>query len=629
MKLPSVNYLLSSAGKSFLRFPLTLICAALGVVLGIYLVENHQNIQNFFPYINVLLCLALGIPLFFCVVIVCDKFDYSKKLRWIVTTVAAVLLVCIYLTLPGFESTHNTSLPYVKYCIYNIAIHLFVSYLPFITSGSLNGYWQYNKILFLRLWISALYSAVLYIGLALALLSLKELFDINLHDELFFEIFLVVAGILNTWFFVSGIPTQLAELDSLTDYPKGLKIFSQYILLPILALFLIILYVYGGKILILWHWPKGIVSYLIIGISVLGILTFLLLHPYHGASGNGWIRVASRGYYFALLPLLVILFLAIGMRVSDYGITISRYMIVLLGIWLTVLCMYTVFGKTNIRFIPASLAVMLLLMSFGPWGMFATGERAQVNRLEQILVQAQILKDGKIQNETIWEKDSLSDIYSTNELQNETKLNDSLHNEVHSILNYLDDHHGFASVRHWYKTNIDSLFTIKNINEPRYNQLTEADVYMRGMGLKPDHISTNYSDTYFSFQSPHNTLLEVKGYDYLIRFDQYSYQQDMVVSTFTIDSLHYELKYLYKPKNRLLLTCGKQITDLGLDSLTHGLTKKYGTTDNYHINQDDLRLSGSLKDIQFKAEFHLLTLSKRRDSLLINSYSGNLFITRK
>jgi hypothetical protein len=541
---------------------------------------------------------------------------------------AAAILGCVYLTLPGSESTHNTSLPYVKYVIYNITIHLFVSYLPFIKSGSLNGYWQYNKILFLRLWISALYSAVLYIGLALALLSLKELFDIRLHDELFFEIFLVVAGILNTWFFMSGIPTQLNELDAVTAYPKGLKIFSQYILLPILALFLIILYVYGGKILVLWHWPKGIVSYLIISISVLGILTFLLLHPYDKENGSGWIRVASRAYYFALLPLLIILFLAIGMRINDYGITISRYMIVLLGVWLTVLCTYTALGKTNIRFIPASLAVMLLLMSFGPWGMFATSERAQVSRLEEILEQAKILKDGKIQNETIWEKDSLTDIYSKNERENENKLNDSLHNEIYSILNYLDDHHGFASIRDWYNTNIDSLITVKNLGKPRYNQLTEANVYMRGMGLKPDHIFNNYDETYFSFQSPRSSLMDVKGYDYLIRFDQYTYQQNAVVSNFTIDSLSYELKYLYKPENTLVLTSGKQSIDLRLDSLIQGLTEKYGTKDRSDVQPGEMLLRGSLKGIQFKAEFHSLTLSKRRDSLSINSFSGNLFITR-
>lgn len=357
MKLPSIHYLLANARTSFLRFPLTIISATLAVILGIYLTECRENIVNKFPYINILLCAALGIPFYFCAVIVCDKLAFNKNIRWIVMLFATAILGCIYLTLPGSDSTHNTSLPYIKYAIYNITIHLFVSFLPFISSRSLNGYWQYNKILFIRVWASLLYSGVLYLGLALALLSLKLLFDIKLHDELFFDIYLVVAGIINTWFFVSGIPTDLDRLDELTEYPKGLKIFSQYVLLPLLALFLIILYVYGGKILVFWHWPKGVVSNLIVGISVLGILTFLLLHPYSSISGNGWIRIASRSYYFALIPLIIILFIAIGMRTNEYGITVSRYVILLLGVWLGILCIYTALGKTNIKFIPASLAI--------------------------------------------------------------------------------------------------------------------------------------------------------------------------------------------------------------------------------------------------------------------------------
>ncbi len=149
----------------------------------------------------------------------------------------------------------------------------------------------------------------------------------------------------------------------------------------------------------------------------------------------------SKSFYLILLPLLVILFIAILMRMDDYGITVNRYIVLFLGIWLTTVCVFTLLFKSSIKFIPTSLALMLQLISFGPWGIFSVSERAQVNRLKNILEKAKIIKENKIVNESIWEKDA-SRNFVPSDLINDVLLNDSLRNEVKSIVNYLDDHHG-------------------------------------------------------------------------------------------------------------------------------------------------------------------------------------------
>jgi hypothetical protein len=382
MKLPSINYLIISAKNSLIRFPLTILCSLISVIVAIYLVENGKSDSKMLPYINVMLCASIGIPLFFCTTIISNKKGFNNKTTNIINFLAACILIVIFFTLPNVISTHSTSLPYIKYVMYNITCHLFVSFVPFVFSKQLNGFWHYNKILFIRLLASILYSAFIFIGLAIALTSLKLLFDIGVPAELYFEIWIVLIGFLNTWFFVSGIPNDFDSLEQIFEYPKALKTFSQFVLLPLLGLYILILYSYGTKILLLWDWPKGIVSYLIICVSVLGILTFLLLHPYGNQEGNSWIKKSSKVYYFILFPLLIILFIAIFMRVGDYGITINRYVILFLGVWLSIVCLYTAIGKTNIKFIPTSLACLLIIVSFGPWGMFSFSETSQVNRLK-------------------------------------------------------------------------------------------------------------------------------------------------------------------------------------------------------------------------------------------------------
>src|SRR5690606_39197420 len=114
------------------------------------------------------------------------------------------------------------------------------------------------------------------------------------------QIFIMVIGLFNTWLFVSGININLRELDQLQLYPKKIKAFSCYVLLPLLLLYLLILYSYGFRIMLIWDWPRGIVSYMVLCISVLGILTFLLLYPYGFLQGNRWIKKANKAYFILM-----------------------------------------------------------------------------------------------------------------------------------------------------------------------------------------------------------------------------------------------------------------------------------------------------------------------------------------
>ena len=485
MKVPSLHYLSQKAINAFIRFPFTIISSALGVMLAIYMMEYSDEIDNIFPYLNSLLCLALGIPLFFLASIFSETKGLSARKLYLVQAGGIVLLLLIYFSLPDKEVSFNISLPYIRYALYNAIIHLAVSFIPYLKNGNLNGFWQYNKSLFLRLLAAVLYSGVLYVGLCIALISLDILFDVEVPDKLWFELFIVIIGFFNTWFFVAGVPENFEELEETKKYPKGLKFFTQYILLPLLILYLLILYAYLFKIVIGWTWPEGIVSYLIVFVSVLGILANLLIYPFRNSEENSWIGKFSTVYYFALVPLIVVLFIAIGMRISDYGITINRYAIVLLGIWLSFTALYFDFKGTNIKLIPMSLALLMFLVSFGPWGVFSVSERSQVNRLQTILEENQILQNGKIINEAIWYYDEEKEIYTSDNFEeNSDKLNDSLYNEVYSIMHYLDDHHGFNSIDEWTMQNMDSLVELKLDDSERWRYRSEADIYLQTFGLE-------------------------------------------------------------------------------------------------------------------------------------------------
>lgn len=626
MHLPSINYLLSSAKESLLRFPLTLLSAFCGVCLAIYLVEFEDEITNYFPYINSLITFALGIPLFFCVAIISSKKDFGTSSRIGSYVVATLVLLAIFMSLPDAENTHNTAIPYIRYGIFNIIVHLLVSFSPYLSGQQLNGFWNFNKTLFIRILTSILYSGFLYVGLILAFSALHLLFDIDIKDELYFELWIVIIGLFNTWFFLSGIPEDIEQLEHNHDYPNGLKVFAQYVLLPLLVLYLIILYAYGAKITLLWDWPKGIVSYLISCVSVLGILTVLLFYPYGEMKENSWIKKSSKVFYLMLFPLIVLLFFAIGMRISDYGLTINRYVIVLLGIWLTLVATYFTIGRKNIKFIPMSLAVTLGLMSFGPWGMFSMSESSQANRLISILENNNLLQDGKVIKEVIWETDSLPQWFYTKQNDtNEGVLSDSLHNEVYSIVNYLDDYHGLASIRPIFQQDLDSLILI-SLDSNKYRN--EAAIYMRSMGLNYSYIYPNNTDAYFSYSSEASETIHLDRFDYLTRIYLYNYRGEAVAHNFDIEGTSYQLLFNEGDSLGLSFISESDTANLFLGDKVDELIAAHGKEYTSNLDPAGMTLAASSADFDLKFIITDLQIHQENDTLKATTLSGDLLLKR-
>jgi hypothetical protein len=628
MKLPSIQYLAQSAGQAFIRFPFSIISAFIGVCAGITLIEGEDHFANYFPWLNLMLTGGLGIGLFFCVDVFSYNQGYTRAKRLLFDLGAFLLLVLIYFTLPDQDSTLNTSVPYIRYTIYGLVIHLVVAFIPFINKGQINGFWNYNRLLFVRFLTSALYSGVLYGGLALALGSLDFLFDVDLHDELFGDMFAVIGGLFNTWFFLAGIPDTFHDLDDVRTYPKSIRVFSQYILLPLLILYLVILYIYGGKIIVMWSWPKGIVSYLITCVGVLGILTLLLLYPYGNEPGNTWMKKFGRWYYIVLIPLVGLLFYAIIVRMSDYGITINRYIVILLGIWLTIVSVYFIVGKTNIKFIPVSLAIMMLLVSFGPWGMFSVSERSQVKRLRTILEESKILVDGKIKNEVLWNPDSIPKLLPLNkEDLNDEVLVDSLHNEVYSIIDYLDDHHGFSAVRDWYTQDIDSILKVSNEKNDRWSRLHERNVYMRTLGLADEmKYESDYEGFYYSSDADrYDRAIPVQGFDYYIsrNFSWPHYGEGRFI--FEVDDGEFATRIGPTLKNLFTLTSAKDTIVFNCEREIKNLLAKHGRAAASVKFKPIVgtRLSGQL-DVQFRISS--IGFDVRDSVVYVENVSGYLLL---
>ncbi len=337
MKIPSLHSLIARAGKTFLRFPLALIFTLTGVIFVIKTTHyNKGDYQAPMWYWNVMKSAYLGMLLQIALTTFAERRQWSRAKTILLLGAGAALAIIYYFSLPD----HFMDISMLRLTLFALGMHWLIAFIPFTGSGEMNGFWQYNKILFLRILTAALYSGVLYAGLALALLAIENLFKIHVDYKWYLDLWVVLAGLFNTWFFLGGFPDDYDSLEERTDYPKGLKIFTQYVLLPIITIYLLILYAYMARIIINAQWPVGWVSNLVLGFSVAGILSLLLIHPVRNEAGNKWIGIFSKFFYIALFPLLILLFLAISRRVGEYGITESRYFVLLLALWLGFIAIY-------------------------------------------------------------------------------------------------------------------------------------------------------------------------------------------------------------------------------------------------------------------------------------------------
>jgi Domain of unknown function (DUF4153) len=249
---------------------------------------------------------------------------------------------------------------------------------------------------------------VLFGGLALSLVSIEKLFNIDIDGIYYLRLFILLQGVFCTWFFLSKMPDDFAALDVSEEYPIGLKLFSQYVLLPLVSIYLSILYLYEVKILTKFSLPVGWVSNLIIAFSIVGILCFLLLYPFGKKENNAWIGKFSRLFYYLLLPLLLLLFIAIGYRIQQYGFTENRYFVLLTGIWLFGISIYFIWSKKdNIAIIPISLSILTFLSSIGYIGAFSVGMKSQANRLVDLFARNQIEAENTPEDRAIYRKDAV------------------------------------------------------------------------------------------------------------------------------------------------------------------------------------------------------------------------------
>jgi hypothetical protein len=368
--------------------PLTIISGAVATVAAIMLADTIGDED----VLQAVLCAAiLGISLLTGLRLLGERYGWRRGTVWIVDLGGLIALAGFY----AAWGRWSDPVKFARFAQLLATFHLFVAVAPYVTGPEGRGFWAYNRALFERVVVSALYALVLFAGAAIALLALDNLFGVDLSSTAYARLWFVAGLFLMPWFFVAGLPTDREALERTDDHPRELRVFTRFALLPIVALYLVILLAYFVKVLATWEWPSGWIGWLVSAVAVGGIFSLLLVHPLATRPGDRWVATYARAFYALLLPAIVMLWLAIWQRIEQYGITERRYFLIVLSLWLAGIAVYQLVTRARgIRVIPYSLGVVGLLTLAGPWAAYAVSEGSQVRRLAGLLGRNGMLADG-------------------------------------------------------------------------------------------------------------------------------------------------------------------------------------------------------------------------------------------
>lgn len=482
------------------RFPITIGFSVLMTILLIYFNENRFELSELIKdsLIRVNMVVGMAILLSVCIDLLKENFFKDERSKILISYIAGIVVLAIYYLFLLKDFSYVSIGRYTGTMVFLV---LAFFYIPRLKRDK-DIYEYYVVNILSNVFLTAIYSIVLLIGLFAIFFTIDKLFDIQIVGKVYYYTFLLVVFVFAVSFFLSKIPENSREFIGY-KFPKSLRILLSYIVIPLITVYTIILYIYFAKILVSQQWPKGLVSHLVLWYSSISVgIVFLTNKIVEEDRVSRWFK---KIFPKIILPILLMMFISIGQRINQYGITENRYYILVLGIWVTGMMIYfSVKGSLKTIVVPVSLSLVVLNSVFGPLSSFAVSNFSQNRRLIQILNENNMLEGNSI--------------VINPDLSLDTQ------EEINNIIYYFDTRHSLKDIKV-----LDDDFSLDN---------TE-DIF--GFAYEP-HMSNGHREYIYIHTNINEEIIPIEDYDYFVNIVSWS------KDSFSID----DIDIVYEPENNIL-----------------------------------------------------------------------------
>lgn len=390
------------------RYPVTALLLLAAAVVNAIAINSRKD------YGKLLLTFAVGAILSAVSQAFYERF-LEKKGRRLGLIVAALLLTAGYylIILPapelGLEIHTRTS------------VALFALLVAFIWMPSIRSRIDFNQsfmIAFKSFFNSLFFSGIIMGGTSAIIAAVDQLlFQVDSKAYLHAEniIFILFAPM----YFLSLIPLYPGKADlSNAEYnmsgeedkaekaascPKFLELLVSYILVPIIAVFTIILVLYivrniGGR-----FWTNNLLEPILVSYSIAVILLYILASRLE----NRFVQLYRRVFPKVLVPIVLFQLVASLLKMGDVGIVHTRYYVILYGVFaVTSGILLNIIPVRKNGIVAAMLIAFSLISIIPPADAFTVSRANQLHRLERVLLKNNMLEGNRIKpNSSISDED--------------------------------------------------------------------------------------------------------------------------------------------------------------------------------------------------------------------------------
>lgn len=228
---------------------------------------------------------------------------------------------------------------------------------------------------------SLIKSTFVYGIIAIGFLIVIYIFNSLIYDTEEWELIERVEIFIASGIYVPAIILSFSKVTG--NISKFAKAIVEYVLLTLLIIAFLIVYLYIAKIIITFELPSN---------EVFNILTFLFaiglpIWTFAMEFKEDIMGKIARFIPFAFAPFIILQVICVILRISQYGVTVSRYLgvavIVFEIIYIALYC--AKFGKYIDKMIFVTIAMLVIILVLPFCNMYAVTVKSQSSRIENIM----------------------------------------------------------------------------------------------------------------------------------------------------------------------------------------------------------------------------------------------------
>ena len=380
----------SQISTAFKRFPLAAAFAIFATIAFIYVYEGDFSSTEYkFPHWLMIYPIAASMIALSVSLVQESRKKFSVLPHIIAGTIWLAISIALVLYFPKNSNDIGRTYVGITYLFIYTTAFLSIFVAPFFKQNDENGFWVFLMRNAKAAVVAIAISVVLLIAIDGLLFGFFNLFDIKISGRPFaYSAIINLCTILPILFF-SGIPSIDESLQEAPALNKFQTSANKFLFLPVLSLYIILLYAYIAKIIIQWEMPKGMVSYLVSASMMLMLLRVTLTLPERINPKPSFEKKLLKILPAACIPLVILMSVGIMRRISDYGISEDRYYITAINIFYYIIIAILLIDKIKCKskYITIVFCGMFLILTNGPLSAINVTHRVWINSVKAALVE--------------------------------------------------------------------------------------------------------------------------------------------------------------------------------------------------------------------------------------------------